>query len=107
MTLRLDHPALGASSELSGDAAAIDDDTIAMRRAQGEDVFWVVARFRTGGSVDLGPLAIARDHADSSWEVVLTSEDRLFAPDPLPPSVDPAGPVIRFSRAGAVILKRA
>ncbi len=107
LTLRLDRPALGASSELRGDAVAIDDDTIAMRRAEGEDVFWIVARFRTGGSVDLGPLVLARDHADSSWNVVLTTEDRPFAPDPVPPAVDPAGPVIRFNRAGAVILKRA
>jgi maltooligosyltrehalose trehalohydrolase len=106
LTLRLDHPALGASSELRGDAVAIDDDTIAMRRAEGDDVFWIVARFRTGGRVDLGPLVIARDHADSSWDVVLTTEDRRFAQDPLPPTVDPAGPFIHFARAGAVILKR-
>jgi hypothetical protein len=70
-------------------------------------VFWIVARFRTGGRVDLTPFIVARDNADASWTVVLTTEDRRFAPDPVPPIVDPAGPVIRFTRAGAVILKRA
>jgi maltooligosyltrehalose trehalohydrolase len=106
MILRLDHPALGASSEPCGDAVAIDDDTIAMRRAEGDDVFWIVARFRTGGRADLAPLTLARDHAGASWTVVLTTEDPRFAPDPVPLIVDPAGPVIRFNRAGAVILKR-
>jgi len=106
MTLRLDHPALGASSELQGDAVALDDDTIAMRRAEGDDVFWIVARFRTPGTADLGQMTSARDKSDSSWHVVLTTEDPLFAPDPRPPIVDPAVPTIRFERAGAVILKR-
>ncbi|HEU4936125.1 MAG TPA: malto-oligosyltrehalose trehalohydrolase [Vicinamibacterales bacterium] len=106
MTLRLDHPALGASSELQGEAVALDDDTIAMRRAEGDDVFWIVARFRTPGSADLGQITSAHDKSDSSWRVVLTTEDPLFAPDPRPPMVDLAVPTIRFERAGAVILKR-
>jgi maltooligosyltrehalose trehalohydrolase len=107
IALRLDHPALAASSELQGDAVALDDDTLAMRRAQGDDVFWIVARFRTPGTADLGPSVAARDKSDSSWRVVLTTEDPLFAADPQPPVIDAAVPTIRFERAGAVILKRA
>jgi maltooligosyltrehalose trehalohydrolase len=107
MTLRLDHPALGASSELQGDAVALDDDTIAMRRAEGDDVFWIVARFRTPGTADLGQVTGERDRSESSWRVLLTTEDPLFAPDPRPPLVDRAVPMVRFDRAGAVILKRA
>ncbi len=107
MALRLDHPTLGASSELQGDAMALDHDTIAMRRADGDDVFWIVARLRTSGIADLGPIAGAREKSDSSWRVWLTTEDPLFAPDPRPPVIDPAVPTIHFERAGAVILKRA
>jgi len=106
IALRLDHPALAASSELHGDAMALDDDTIAMRRAQGKDVFWIVARFRTSGIADLGSSVAARDRSGASWQVVLTTEDPLFAPDPRPPVVDPAVPTVRFERAGAVVLKR-
>jgi maltooligosyltrehalose trehalohydrolase len=107
IALRLDHPTLGASSELQGDAVALDNDTIAVRRADGNDVFWIVARLRTSGIADLGPIADAREKSDSSWRVVLTTEDPLFAPDPRLPVIDPAVPTIRFERAGAVILKRA
>ena len=106
IALRLDHPALGASSECQGDAVALDDDTIGMRRAQGNDVFWVVARFRTAGPANLGPIAGAREKPNSAWRVVLTTEDPLFAPDPRPPTIDAAVPMVRFERAGAVILKR-
>ncbi len=107
LALRLDHPALGASPDLQGDAVALDDDTIAMRREQGDDVFWIVARFRTSGTADLGSSVTARDKSGSSWRVVLTTEDPLFASDPRPPLIDAAVPTIRFERAGAVILKRA
>jgi maltooligosyltrehalose trehalohydrolase len=106
MALRLDYPALGASSELRGDAAALDDDTIAMRRADGDDVFWIVARFRTSGAADLGAIVGTREKSDSSWRVMLTTEDPLFAADPRPPMIDAAVPSIRFERPGAVILKR-
>ena len=61
IALRLDHPALGASSDLQGDAVALDDDTIAMRREQGGDVFWIITRFRTSGTADLGSSVAARD----------------------------------------------
>ncbi len=106
MSLRLDHPALGASMALEGDAVALDDDALAMRRAEGDDVFWITARFRTAGAIDLGPLTFARDGSGSAWEVVFTTEDALFAADPRPPMVDTVGPMIRFERAGAVILKK-
>lgn len=105
-TLRLDYPALGASSELRGHALALDDDTLAMRRAQGDDIFWIVARFRTAGSADLGPIVGSQEQSGSSWQVVLTTEDPLFVEDARAPMIDPGVPTIQFERAGAVILKR-
>ena len=47
-----------------------------------------------------------REKSDSSWRAILTTEDPLFAPDPRPPMIDAAVPMIRFERPGAVILKR-
>ena len=88
IALRLDHPsALGASTETAGDAVAVDDDTLAMRRRDGDDeVFWVVARFRGGGEVDLAAAIDAHEDGSPSWSVVLTTEDPVFAADPRPPS---------------------
>jgi maltooligosyltrehalose trehalohydrolase len=108
IALRLDHPsALGASAGVAGDAVALDDETIAVRRADGGDEFWVIVRFMSAGLVDLTPATEVRGEASAEWTVVLTTEDPLFALGPRPPQVDErAGPLIRFERAGAVILKR-
>ena len=108
IALRLDHPsALGASTGVAGDAVALDDETIAVRRADGGDVFWVIVRFRSAGVVDLSPPTEVRGEDSAEWTVVLTTEDPLFALDPCPPQVDErGGPLIRFERAGAVILRR-
>ena len=78
-----------------------------MRRADGGDVFWVIVRFRSAGVVDLSPPTEVRGEDSAEWTVVLTTEDPLFALDPCPPQVDErGGPLIRFERAGAVILRR-
>ena len=106
MTLRRDHPTLGASTQLCGEAVALDDDTIAMRRALDDDEFWVVARFRTSGNADLAALVDADKRSHASWRVILTTEDPLFVPDPDPIAIDTSRPTIHFDRAGAVILKR-
>jgi maltooligosyltrehalose trehalohydrolase len=109
LSLRLEHRALGASDALEGDAEALDTDTIAVRRADDRHVFWVVARLRNSGDIDLAPLAEARGggHADP-WDIVLTTEDGVYSEESAPIAVDrrPGGPVIRFARPGAVILKQ-
>jgi maltooligosyltrehalose trehalohydrolase len=109
IALRLDHPsALGASTDTVGEAVVLDDDTLAVRRTDGEDeVFWIVTRFRSAGEVDLGAAINAHDDVSASWSVVLTTEDPVFATDPRPPEIDEqGGPLIRFARAGAVILRK-
>lgn len=106
LALRLDYAALGASAELHGEAEAVDDDTIGIRRAEGQDVFWIVARFRTCGVADLSDIVRRREKSDSRWRVVLTTEDPEFASDPMPPTIDANVPMIDFKRAGAVILKQ-
>lgn len=108
IALRLDHSStLGASTGVAGEAVALDDETIAVRRADGDEVFWVVARFRSAGVADLSAATAICGEAGAEWTVVLTTEDPLFALDPRPPQVDErGGPLIRFERAGAVILKK-
>jgi maltooligosyltrehalose trehalohydrolase len=108
ITLRLDHSeALGASMDSTAEAIALDDDTVAMRRAGGHEVFWVVTRLRNAGVVDLSAPLDASGEGTAEWTVLLTTEEPLFAPDPHPIEVDErGGPVVRFARAGAVILTK-
>jgi maltooligosyltrehalose trehalohydrolase len=107
IALRLDHPALGASSDLTGCAFALDADTVAMRRGDDHDVFWVVVRFKTPGIVRLDTIPQSDGEPHSAWEVAFTTEEPLFSADPLPPDIELDGdhPVIAFKRAGGVILK--
>jgi maltooligosyltrehalose trehalohydrolase len=108
IALRLDHSStLGASTSVAGEAVALDDETVAMRRADGDQVFWVIARFRSAGVADLSAATEACGEARAEWIVVLTTEEPLFAVDPRPLEVDErGGPLIHFERAGAVILKK-
>jgi maltooligosyltrehalose trehalohydrolase len=108
IALRLDHPAaLGASADTAGQAVALDDETLAMRRSDGEKVFWVVTRLRSAGVADLSAAVEAAGDGGAEWVVVLTTEDPLFARDARPVDVDErGGPLVRFARAGAVILRR-
>lgn len=108
IALRLDHSAaIGASREMSGEATALDGDTIAIRRAGGADVFWIVVRWRGAGIADLSAAVDAAGDAPAEWTIVLTTEEPRFATNPHPPDVDEkGGPLVRFARAGAVILKK-
>lgn len=108
LALRLDHPALGASRETSGDAEAPDDGSLVVRRAEQGEVFWVAARLKGSGSIDLAPLAHARADEQGDWTVLLSTEDPLYALDPTPPRIDrqPGGPVVHFARPGAVIFQK-
>jgi maltooligosyltrehalose trehalohydrolase len=99
LELRKVHAALGASDAVAGDAHAIDDLSIAVRRASDDEVFWIVARLTNAGVADLAALGLSPERCD----IVVTTEDVEFAPDPLPPVFD--GTCIRFQRPAAVILK--
>jgi maltooligosyltrehalose trehalohydrolase len=107
LALRLDHPALGASSETSGDADAPDDGSLVIRRADEGQVFWIAVRLKGAGPIDLAPLAEARDD-DGEWTVLLSTEEPAYANDPAPPQIDlqPGGPLVHFFRPGAVIFRK-
>jgi maltooligosyltrehalose trehalohydrolase len=108
LALRLDHPALAASEQTSGDAEATDDSSLVIRREEQGQVFWVAARLKGSGSINLAPLAEARGDEKGEWTVLLSTEEPLYAADPVPPQIDPqpGGPVIFFARPGAVIFHK-
>jgi len=94
--LRAAHPALQASDAPTAQARALDDDTVMVARtnADGTAAFVVYARLRGAGTViaDIG-------RADA----VLTTEDREFAADPAPPTIDLDHGLLTFHRPGAVV----
>ena len=99
LALRAANPVLQASGCATGDAWIGGDDGLVMRRSCGGEAFVIAAALRDGGRVDLGA-----DVADArTLEVVLTTEDAPFAPDPQPPAIDATA--ITFRRAGAVVLR--
>ena len=104
LRLRAQHPALGAELAVAGDAVAPDEHTIVMRRRHGGEAFLVVVQLSGSGSVRLPPA-----EPDASAELVLTTEDERFAPDPLPPHIDAGNGrlVVTFHRPGALIFRTA
>jgi maltooligosyltrehalose trehalohydrolase len=106
LALRLDHPALGASDETRCHATAPDTDSVVFERPDGDGSFWIAARLRGAGAVDLGPTGATGQ--PEQWRVVLTTEEASFTERPRPPDIErrAEGPIVRFARAGAVILKK-
>ncbi len=103
LALRLDHPALAASDRTSGSAIAPDDDSVVIHRTDDRETFWIVARFRSAGSVDLAASAAALDIRLGTLELVLDTEHAEFAENPA--AIDMDGARLTFARPGAVILR--
>jgi maltooligosyltrehalose trehalohydrolase len=105
LRLRRTNPAVQAADDLSGEAFALDEQTLAIRRSSTARRFWIVARLRGAGLVDLADLEAAKREACDTWRVLATPEDPEFAVDPMPVQVSArcGGPRIAFARPGAVI----
>jgi maltooligosyltrehalose trehalohydrolase len=105
LQLRRAEPALQASTATSGEAFALDADTIAVRRASGRAVYWIIARLRGLGAVNLAPLQ--EFAAGTAATVVISTEDAAFAEDPQPLALSAGDecPRIVFARPGALVLK--
>jgi hypothetical protein len=103
--LRLDHRALSGSDETTGCAAAPDDDTVVVRRGGGDAVFWIAARLRGAGTINLADVAygMAETLDTSALDLVLDTEHAEFTS--CPAAIDLAGPLVTFQRPGAVILR--
>ena len=104
LVLRREHPALAASDLRLGEAVAPDDQSIVVRRSESGETFWIVARLRSGGEIDLTDAASALGHPlDGGLALVLDTEHAEFTADPQ--AIDLFGAVVRFRRPGAIILR--
>lgn len=99
LALRAAHPALQASECLSGEAWSPSRHAIVMRRSHETGTFLIVASLCGGGEVNCAPHA----PVDGVFDVILTTEDGSFAPDPRPPQIGSSR--VQFQRPGAVVLR--
>jgi maltooligosyltrehalose trehalohydrolase len=129
--LRRRHPALRDRTAFR--VEALDEGTIAMwrgagsaggaqrevrlqpDRSAGEDALLIIARLTGSGALELAGTALARNDfngqaqaAGGAWELLMTTEDAPFDPDPAPARIEWQGERlgIRFARPGAVVLQR-
>jgi maltooligosyltrehalose trehalohydrolase len=98
LRLRAANPALQASDACSSEAREHDHGSLTCVRPGSDRSFLIVARLRGSGAVN------AQELAESSWQVVLDTEDAAFALDPAPPAIDYVGGTVHFRRPGAVVL---
>ena len=108
LALRRKHDSLAGSDALDGEAVAPDAETLVMRRSGDSGTFWVVARFKSPAR----SISRRRPHrwiticAACKLEIVLDTEHSEFAADPraIDVSAMAAATIVRFMRAGAIIL---
>ena len=104
LALRREHQALAAADANTGEALATDDESIVIRRSDAGETFWIVARFKSPGDIDLTEAAESMGYRidPRRLELILDTEHAEFAADPAP--IQLSG-TVRFSRPGAIILK--
>ncbi|MBI4479756.1 MAG: malto-oligosyltrehalose trehalohydrolase [Acidobacteria bacterium] len=106
LALRGSEPALQAREAENFKVVALDQDGLLLRRhADSAPALLAVIRLRGAGVEDLRENQDAAAGPGCHWTLCLTSEEAHFASDPMPLRIDLGGPVIEFSRPGAVVLK--
>jgi maltooligosyltrehalose trehalohydrolase len=103
--LRRREPALRRADWNGFDATAVADSVVTLRRVV-PNAASLLTVVRTRGS---GAVTVDIPGPAESWQVLVSSEDASFAPDPMPIRSEPAGGgvTIHFARPGAVVLKAA
>jgi maltooligosyltrehalose trehalohydrolase len=104
LALRHAHTVLGSSADVRGESFAPDERSIAIRRHDANEDFWIVACLR-----DRATVALAAEDDGREWTLALSTEDAAFARDPQPPVIrfeQPTRAVIDFARPSALILQR-
>lgn len=109
LRVRRTEPALRDGEGSTFGVEASGESSLVLRReaANGGEL-WLVVQLRGGGTVALADLAHLRwAVAHPSWEVILTTEDPPYSPDPSPPQIEGTeeAPVIRFHRPSALLLR--
>jgi maltooligosyltrehalose trehalohydrolase len=96
----------GRSGELLIDVCG--DDVLVIRRGQpGRQAVIAVVRLAGEGIVNLSPYTCSHAAPSITWQLLLDTEDVLFAPDSKPPLIDLYSSTIQFVRPGALLLRSA
>ncbi len=101
LRLRRDEPAFRAGD---AHATALDDHSLAIRLGIGTgSQILAVVRLKGSGVVDLG----GSGPGGRPPQIILTTEDPPFAPDPMPIRFEPSPttPRLRFDRPGAAVIR--
>jgi maltooligosyltrehalose trehalohydrolase len=100
LELRRVHPALLASGRESFSVQEVDEHTVRVQRWSSDRADSLVAIVRMSGA---GPTRATAPPEVS--QVLLTTEDAEFAPDPSPIHADDDPVVVEFGRPGAILLE--
>jgi maltooligosyltrehalose trehalohydrolase len=109
IALRKSLPALRSTGH-SGDLSitAFNEEVLIVRREDAEKQTVVaVVRLAGKGPVDWSAGRPDEGAPGSKWELILDTEDRLFAPDGEPPRISLASSTVQFARPGAIVLQSA
>ncbi len=108
VALRRSEPALHYAGLAHFEAFALSDSTLLLRHdlEPGPSLLAIV-QMHGAALVDLSGQPALEGLREACCQLVLTTEDRPFAPEPRPPIVDLTGPspVIRFARPSGVLLR--
>lgn len=108
LELRRAEPALRSDRRENFKAFPLGEETLLLLRADDRGgILLLIARLRGAGVVDLQGNPDLQFLKGRPWEVVLTTEDPAFVPDPHIPTIerDREMPRIRFDRASALIVR--
>jgi maltooligosyltrehalose trehalohydrolase len=113
IALRRNDLPLGSAGLGDFHATPLDENSLLLAYSTEDMGIWLVCRLRGAGPVTLALAPASAEHGDAPppntarWDLMLSTEDSPFAPDPLPPEVTPSGSTvrIRFQRPGAVVLR--
>jgi maltooligosyltrehalose trehalohydrolase len=108
LRLRRTEPALRATGRDSYAVTAIGDSALALlRRASDGPALLLVCRLRGSGPVRVSDRPLLREYLGRRWDLVLTTEEALYAVDPQPPTANlsSADWGIDFRRPSAMLLR--
>jgi maltooligosyltrehalose trehalohydrolase len=106
--LRRTEPALRSTDRTGFEVSELDQSAILLLRGSSSSAsILVIIQFLRDGTIDLNEHPAAGSLPRRRWEIVLTTEDPEYCPDPCRPEVDISGavPVVHFLRPSAVILR--
>jgi maltooligosyltrehalose trehalohydrolase len=107
LALRRNETAFAAGDSAAFRAIALDEDSLALRFTTEHESVLVVCLLRGTGKFSLGPPLTEPVSEGRDWDVLLSTEDPRFAPEPRQAVIDRGRPnlLVEFERPGAVVLK--